>query len=1204
MFPTIFKYELKYWFKNPSIYIYALVFLLLAIGMMAGTAGFFDEEALPAARIANSPMSIFSLMNFFNKLVLFLLPAIIGNSIYRDFKSNAHIVLYSYPFTKTDYLFGKFLSAFLIAWLIALMVGIGFFIGTQLPGVDGSALAPFDFKVYLQIYAVYLLPNMFLFGVVVFAIVTFSRNINAGFIAVVLLLIAREAIAGLTSGVDSGWSALLLEPFGEAATNYYTQNRTLPEQNELSIPWGAAMIYNRLLWLSLAVAVWGIVGKWFSFSQNAVAFSLKTGSAERMMKDNFGSIIKVRLPKVNHRFTVLQQLKISWKLSSVDFKYIITSGSFISILLAGSVFVSILLLQMNSPYDTRILPVTWVMLAFPVLFFSLLINFMTFLYAGVLIHRAKISRAHELVDVTPVPNWTLLLAKFIALVKMQALLLSIIMIAGIGVQAYNGYYHFEVGHYLFDLYGIHLIGFVIWAFAAVFVQTVFANSYLGLFSLILGTLGIGELPQLGVEPLIYRFNQNPESGFFLKYSDLSGYGHALIPYFTYKAYWGLFGLSLFFGTLLFWSRGLTQSFKERLAVAKSRLRSRATLALVASLTLFLSMGWGISREESTSKKALTELETEKVAAAADKKYAKYAGVLQPRVISVNVNMDIFPGSLSFKSNGVYRLRNKSRQIIDTLLVNYAFAVNTKYRFDRATTLISRDTIAHFDIHLLNEGLPPGDSLCLYFAVENLPNSLLHKNSIVEKNGSFITSIIYPGLGYRLYHVNAHPTDSSALRNHYRSSDSDFIDFAATVSTSEDQMAVAPGYLQKEWCENGRRYFHYKSSGKVTNDYVFNSGRYEVKREQYNGINLEIYYHQDHEYNLDHLLRGMKAALAYNEKYFSPYQHQQARIIEYSRTQGNFAQSFANTVPYSETGFMMDIDDTKGGGLNLPFLGAAHELTHQWWGHQVIPAEVLGLRMITESMAEYVSLKVLEQEYGKVKARAFLRKALDIYLRRRTNDHDGEKPLMYNIGLSKSYIPYQKGALVLYAMSDYIGEEKFNAALKAYLEKARFQEPPYTTSIEMVDYLRQATPDSLRYLIKDLFETVTFYKTIIAEAKTTPLDNGKYQVEIEFTTSKYRVDEKGAKIYEDERGSSLSHQSDELKTPIFSLPLADYIEIGVFGKNNTDGKEEEIELYLMKHKVTQRHNKIKMIVDRKPVQVGVDPYGKLIDTNSRDNRKEI
>ena len=273
-----------------------------------------------------------------------------------------------------------------------------------------------------------------------------------------------------------------------------------------------------------------------------------------------------------------------------------------------------------------------------------------------------------------------------------------------------------------------------------------------------------------------------------------------------------------------------------------------------------------------------------------------------------------------------------------------------------------------------------------------------------------------------------------------------------------------------------------------------------------------------------------------------------------------------------------------------------------WAHQVIGADVLGATMLSESMSEYVSLKVLEHQHGKPKMRKFLKDALDGYLMQRTFETKREKPLMYNDG--QGYIRYQKGSLVLYALSDYIGEEKLNGALKKYVEKVQFQEPPYTTSIEMVNYIREVTPDSLQYVIKDMFETITLYKNRIVAVESTELENGTYQVDIEFEVSKYRNDEKGKKFYGEKVGDTLSYKTDKMSSPILSLPLADYIDIGVFSKEEVDGKKKEKQLYFQKHKITQIHNKITLIVNEKPIEVGVDPYNKLIDTKSDDNRRKL
>jgi ABC-2 type transport system permease protein len=69
-------------------------------------------------------------------------------------------------------------------------------------------------------------------------------------------------------------------------------------------------------------------------------------------------------------------------------------------------------------------------------------------------------------------------------------------------------------------------------------------------------------------------------------------------------------------------------------------------------------------------------------------------------------------------------------------------------------------------------------------------------------------------------------------------------------------------------------------------------------------------------------------------------------------------------------------------------------------------------------------------------------------------------------------------------------------------------------------------------------------------------------------------------------------------------LEDYIDVGIFTEEEVDGVKEEVELYLKKYKITKINNKVTIIVDSKPTEVGIDPYNKLIDTQSEDNRRKL
>ncbi|MBK9735626.1 MAG: hypothetical protein IPO92_11930 [Saprospiraceae bacterium] len=1077
MYFTILRFELKYWLKNWSFYAYLSTLFLMALLTMAGASGAFGEGSASAENIANSPMSIYGFTNFFNKILLFLLPAIIGNTIYKDFKNNFNSILYTYPFSKTNYLFAKFISAFLIISIIAFSVEMGLILGTKLPTVNPAQLLPFDAAPYLQTYFIYLIPNLLLFGVIVFMVVLFTRNIYTGFLSVIMFWLLKEIALRLAVANTDGLGGLLIDPFGESAVQYFTKYWTIAENNTFALPSQSIIFLNRLVWCFIAILIFIATYRWFSFSQNPLSFGLKNKKGESQTKDNFGSIIKINLVKPTFNFSFFQQIKTSWKLSQTDFIFITRSGGFISIVIVGIIFIAAILLQINPQIDVKTLPVTWVILGFPVFFFSFLIQVLTFLYAGILVHRANHSRISDLISVTAIPNWVLLFSKFLALVKMQILLLSLIVFTGIAVQINSGYYNFEIRHYLVDLYAIHLIGFIIWALASLFIQTIFRNTYLGLFLLILGTLGISQLPSLGIEDFVFRFNDTPNSDFFLKYSDMSGYGHSLFPYILYKFYWLVFGVLLFFISLLLWEREITNSVVERFKIAKNRFNGKLALTSIVLIVGFFCFGYYLFQEENKPENKLLSPRNEvELIKQFQIKYGKYETIKQPRITSLNVKLDIFSETNSFTANGKYTLINKTSQIIDTLLIKTGYDEITALFFNTKADLISEDKLFKFFIYKLDEGIAPNDSITLSFIIKNVDNSLLVQNSNILKDGTYLKSDIFPRLGYFAQTEKKIPSDSATFENHYQSIDADFINFEAIISTSPKQISITSGDLINEWIKDGRRYFHYKTSNPIKFVFGFNSGEYAVLKENYKGVDLSVYYHPKHIYNIHQMMEGLKASLDYNTYFFGPYQHKQAQIIEFSRAEGTYATTAGNCIQISEIRFINDISNIKEGGIDLSFYVAAHELSHQWWGNQVNPADALGAIMITESVAEYITAKIYEKKYGKKSAIKFLNIQRIRYLSGRAEETEKEAPL-YLVNPEQSYIAYGKGAIALYTLSEFIGEEILNNALKEYLDKVKYQTASYTTSLEMLEYLEKATPDSLQYLIRDMFKTSNSEKTI-------------------------------------------------------------------------------------------------------------------------------
>ncbi|MGO4776269.1 hypothetical protein AB4084_12325, partial [Lysobacter sp. 2RAB21] len=255
--------------------------------------------------------------------------------------------------------------------------------------------------------------------------------------------------------------------------------------------------------------------------------------------------------------------------------------------------------------------------------------------------------------------------------------------------------------------------------------------------------------------------------------------------------------------------------------------------------------------------------------------------------------------------------------------------------------------------------------------------------------------------------------------------------------------------------------------------------------------------------------------------------------------------------------------------------------HQWWAHQVIGAQVQGSTMLSESLSQYSALMVMEHEYGRAKMRRFLKYELDRYLSDRGGERVEEMPL-YRVE-NQQYIHYRKGSLVFYRLREELGEAALNRALKRFLQDKGYQSPPYTTSAELLEYIRaEARPDQ-QGLITDLFEKIGFYDNRVVSASSKKLANGKYEVTMQLHAGK---------LYADGKGKETQGAVD------------DWIEVGVFARGPSGKEADEQVLSLQRRRVTQAETKVTVVVDREPYEVGFDPYNKLIDRVPSDNRKRL
>ena len=392
------------------------------------------------------------------------------------------------------------------------------------------------------------------------------------------------------------------------------------------------------------------------------------------------------------------------------------------------------------------------------------------------------------------------------------------------------------------------------------------------------------------------------------------------------------------------------------------------------------------------------------------------------------------------------------------------------------------------------------------------------------------------------------------------------------------MALAPGYLQREWEQDGRRYFHYRSEAKLLPFFSWLSADWKVARDRWNDVAIEVYHDPKHAWNVPRMIDSTKKSLDYYSRNFSPYQFRQFRILEFPGYQ-SFAQAFAGTIPYSESiGFIADLRDRDD--IDYVFYVTAHEAAHQWWAHQVVGANVQGATMLSESLAQYSALMVMEHEYGPRQMRRFLKYELDRYLGSRATERVEELPLALNE--NQQYIHYQKGSVVFYALRDAIGEEQLNAVLSEFVRQWGFKGPPYPTTRDFLDLLYARTAPEHHPFIRDLFERIVFWNHRVTTADVRKRGDGKYVVTLQVHAEKVSTDGKGKETQE---------------------PVDVLVDIGVFARA-PDGKEaDEKVLYLRKHRITAADTTLELVVDELPYEAGIDPYNKLIDRVSGNTRRK-
>jgi ABC-type transport system involved in multi-copper enzyme maturation permease subunit len=1206
MFRAVAAFELRYQLRSPAFWASSLVFLALSFGAVVS-----DNIQIGGGGnvLVNSPYAIAQAQLVMSVFAIFLMTAFVANVVVRDDETRFGPLIQATRLRTFDYLFGRFTGAFAAGCLAFLAVPLGMMAGAAMPWLDPQTVGPFRPDHYLWVYALLCVPTLFATGAGFFALATATRSMMWTYVGVVGFLVLYVVAMGLASRPEFEDYVALFEPFGLGAFGQATRYWSAVERNTQLPAFTGHILWNRALWVAIACAL--LAAAWALHARSRRARGSAPGGASAGGATALPGVAAPPTPVSGVAAAAPATLRGSaragaapraagWAqltaLTRFDVAASLRHPAFFVLLAIGVFNASGSLWFADELYGNTIHPVTRVMIGALEGAFAIIPLVIAIFFGGELVWRDRDRRMHEIVDATPAPDWAFLVPKLVALTLVLFATLLASTLAAVAVQALKGYTQFEFGRYLLWYVLPLTVTVTHYAVLAVFMHVLAPNKAVG-WMLMLGYLVSRiALGPLGLDHGLYRYGSAPD----VPLSDMNGRGDFAAHAAWFDAYWSAAALLLAVFAYALWQRGTIASLGLRLRRAPGRLAGAPGVIAGFAVVAMAALGGWIFYNTNVLNRYESRDAVERRQADYEKALIGYETLPQPRITDVTLDVEIHPREPRLVTRGAYRVENRTGAPLAVVHVRWAPELDMKSLVVDGARLEKDYGDFNYRIYRYDRPLAPGARHGIRFesvrAQRGFRNS--GNESRVVDNGTFVDNMeIAPMLGmsrdgllvdrakrrkYGLPPERRMPTleDGSARMYNMLRRDSDWVNSDITVSTEADQLAIAPGYREYETVANGRRTARYRSESPIQNFFSIQSARYAVHRDRWRDVELSIYHHPGHDWNLERMAKAMKASLDYYTTNFSPYQFRQVRILEFP-AYATFAQSFANTIPYSEgIGFIANYADPDK--IDMVTYVTAHEIAHQWWAHQVMAPQQQGATLIIESLAQYSALMVMERMYGPEQIRRFLKYELDGYLRSRGSELLEELPLerVENQG----YIHYQKGGLAMYLLKDQIGEEAVNAALRDLIAAYAFKPAPYPDSRELVGRLRAAAGPGRDGLLTDLFSKITLYDVKVTRAGSARRADGRWDV---------TLDVEARKLYADGQGVETE------------APLAESFEVGVFTvEPGEKGYDRSSVIALQRLPLRSGRQTVTISVDREPRVAGVDPFNKWIDRNSDDNLRKV
>jgi ABC-2 type transport system permease protein len=1217
-FREIFRFEARYQLRQVSSWLLLTAFFLFGF-LMLRMVTLADETYL------NAPATIAFFTVFASVIWVVIGGVVAGDLATRDVQTRMHPLTYTAPVSKTTYLGARFLAALALNALMMASLYAGLLLSYYGPGAKTAFIGPFRAASYLTNYGFLALPTVIVTTALQFTFAALSRRAIASYIASIIIIIFSQ-FGGTTVRFMLEWKLVgsLMDLLGTSIIADM-EGWTPIDKNTRLVHLQGTWLWNRVVWIGIAAAA--LVFTYFRFRLAHVTpdgrwlgvFGRRNGTLAPRLKisrNGFDDVkydaSRTNIPDVVRSFGFVTNLRQAITIAAMSFSSIAKSWTGLTLVAALAVgtglFATEYMEWLGVPLLARTEEVLRI-LAPPLNSITtqwIIIPLLTIFFAGELLWREREAGVHELSDPAPLRESVMLLGKFLGLALIIITWLAFLLMAGIINQLVMDYRHFEIGVYIKALFGIQLANYLLFAVLVFAIHVLVNQKYIAHMVAFCAYGFIIYASTLGVEHNMLIYAADPG----WSYSDMRGFEPFMRPWLAFKLYWASWALLIALVATVFWVRSKEVGVAARLHLARGRFSKLKTVAMIA-VGLVLVSGGFVFYNTNVLNQYSNKADVMAMRAAYERRYGQFERSIQPVPVRAKLHVDIYPEHRSAQITCSYQLVNRSNKAIDSIHLSTIPQLPVKaLSFDRAATAVVVDDELGYRMYSLKHRLEPGDSLQMNFRVNLHPRGFSNHgvDASIATNGSHIRNNDWmPVMGYddnrqlrnprdrEKYGLPAKPERPSLydVEARYDARHAAQIAFEAVVGTSKDQIAVAPGDIIASWDKGNRRYFHYVTDAPIHNEYAFFSARYAVREAEWTPdssslqhaaigpvkqpastpkpVRIQVYYHPQHDANIERMVKSAYASLEYYSAAFGPYPYSDFRVLERPGA-GRGMHAAPMTIDYEEGYSLMN---PKPGGLDLPYHIMAHEVAHQWWGLNLTPAAVEGAGLLVESFATYSAMQVVEETLGYEHLLKYLSQMRQEYEVPRSR---AAPPLLRS---NNSFMNYRKGPFALFALRNYIGKEKVNDALRRMLRK-HIPGSPLATSLDFYRELESVTPDSLQYMVHDLFAANTFWELETKQATAKKTEKGNWQVTLEVDARKVTVD-------------SIGNET--------NVPMNDWIEVGVYSTREK-GESSAKALYLRKHQIASGKQTINIVVAEKPGRAGIDPNNLLIDLEMGDNTKAV